>query len=100
MSGVTNYFEVAAANACGTSGPSALLAVFLPKPSLGVALGPGALVLNWPQWASGWDLVSATNLVAPVTWLPVTNLITTNNGQLSATLPFGIGLRFFKLLSH
>lgn len=100
LSGATNYFEVTAANACGSSSPSAPLAVFLPQPSLGVTLGASALVVNWPEWASGWELVSATNLLPPVAWMPVTSSITTNNGQVSATLPFGFGNRFFKLLSH
>lgn len=98
VNGSTNYYQVAAASACGTSANSAAIAVFLPKPALSVSAGPGSITIQWPAWASDWALWSATNLTAPVAWAPVTNA-TSLDGQFMVTLPVAAGDCFFRLAS-
>jgi hypothetical protein len=99
VSGLTNSYKVAAQSACGMSATSAAVSVWLPLPALGFSIGGGALVVSWPSWASDWQLRSATNLAAPVLWSPVTNTVSSANGQYVATLPMGTGTCFFRLAS-
>ena len=96
----TNYYQVAAVSACGTSANSATVGVFLPKPTLAVnSFGAGSLTFSWPGWAGDWGLYASTNLTPPVIWLPVTNMAGSNNSQFSVTLPIGSGNQFFRLKS-
>jgi hypothetical protein len=100
VSGCINYYQVTAANGCDVSANSATLGVLLVNPVLSVANVSGAggrLVIAWPAWADDWQLVSATNLVPPVVWLPVTNQATINNEQSTVTLPLDAAARFFRL---
>jgi hypothetical protein len=76
-----------------------VVGVFLPLPVLGMSVSPGSLTLNWPGWASDWRLYATTNLTPPVLWLPVTNMVSSNNGVFTATLPIGLGIQFFRLVS-
>jgi hypothetical protein len=99
LSGQTNYYQVAAQSACGTSANSAAVSVWLPLPVLSVSAGGGALVVNWPGWASDWLLWAATNLAPPVAWSVVTNAVGNSNGQFTVTLLVGPGTRFFRLAS-
>lgn len=100
--GKTNYYAVAAVDACGPSANSAAISVFLPLPALAVSVNANAAALNifWPGWAAGWALYFATNLTPPVIWLPVTNAIGSNNGQFNLTLPMDSANLFFRLFSH
>jgi len=100
VTGVTNYYEVAATYACTVSPLSAPVAVFLPKPVVSIA-SPDAsgISVSWPSWASDWNLYYATNLVPPVSWLLVTNPVVSTNNQLNVTVPIGIGISFFRLIS-
>ncbi len=99
VSGVTNYYEVAAVDGCGASATSAVASVLLPLPALGANLSANSLNLNWPGWASDWELCSTTNLTPPVAWLPVTNFAASNSGQFTVTLPVNGGIQFFRLLA-
>jgi hypothetical protein len=102
VSGLTNFYEVAATDGCGSSANSAAVSVFLPQPILGFSLGTSgsgmsSLIFNWPGWANDWLLSSATNLTPPAVWFPVTNAVGSNAGQFKATVPIGSGMRFFRL---
>lgn len=102
VSGLTNFYEVAATDGCGSSANSAAVSVFLPQPILGFSLGTSgsgmsSLIFNWPGWANDWLLSSATNLTPPAVWFPVTNAVGSNAGQFNATVPIGSGMRFFRL---
>ena len=55
------------------------------------------LVLAWTADASNYSLQSATNIVAPVLWSPVTNAPVIISGQKVVTLPIGPGTTYFRL---
>jgi hypothetical protein len=97
--GQTNYYQVAAYTACGVSPYSAAVGVFLSIPSLAANWSAGLLSISWPDWANDWQLWSATNLAAPVTWSAVTNPPTSSNGFLSVSLPMRFSAEFFRLAS-
>ena len=99
VSGQTNYYEVAAVSACGASANSAPVSVLLPLPGLGFSATGGMLAVSWPDWASDWQLWSATNLDSPVAWSLVTNAVSSSNGQLVVILPIGSGACYFRLAS-
>jgi hypothetical protein len=99
LSGRTNYYEVAAVDGCGASANSVPVGVFLPLPALGLNVSGNSLAISWPTWASDWGLYSATNLTAPILWLPVTNTPVNSNGVFNVTLPIGSGVQFFRLVS-
>jgi len=60
-----------------------------------LSFAANSVAFAWPAWA----LTTATNLVAPVQWLTVTNPPGSNNGQFSVMLPFAVAARFFWLKS-
>jgi hypothetical protein len=97
--GQTNYYQVAAYTACGVSPYSAPAGVFLPFPVLAANAGSGSLTLTWPDWADDWLLFSATNLIPPVVWSPVTNSVTSSNGFFYVNLPLRYAVEFFRLVS-
>jgi hypothetical protein len=55
------------------------------------------LLLSWPGWATGYSVYNSSNLVAPITWQPMTNLPQTNNGRFNLSLPPVRGEQFFRL---
>lgn len=55
------------------------------------------LVLSWTVDASNYSLQSATNVVPPVSWSPVTNAPVIIGGQKVVTLPIGPGTTYFRL---
>ena len=98
MSGVTNFYKVAAVDGCGASAASPAAGVLLPLPALAIGnVGAGWLTLSWPGWAGGWTLYSTTNLVPPIVWQPVTNTAASNNGMFNATAPISAGVQYFHL---
>ncbi len=101
FSGRTNYYQVASVSNCGTGNTSPVVSVALPRPVLGGGLDAagGTFKINWPAWGTNWTLWCATNLLPPITWVPITNSIVSSNGQLNVTLPIGTGSRFFRLTS-
>jgi len=62
-----------------------------------VNLGAGTLSIRWPTSATGWALYFATNLMPPVLWWPVTNVVGSNGGQFEVSVPLTSGARFFRL---
>jgi hypothetical protein len=100
ISGITNYYAVSAVSACGYSVNSAAVGVFLPKPVIGFSLSAGLLTLSWPGWANDWVLYATTNLTSPIFWVPITNVVGSNNAQFNVTLPVGSGSQFFRLTGN
>jgi hypothetical protein len=97
--GLTNYYIIAATDACGAGANSAAVGVFLPLPALGINVSANSVAISWPGWASDWGLYATANLTPPVAWLPVTNAVGSNNGVFNTTLPIGPGIQFFRLVS-
>jgi len=59
---------------------------------------PGFLTFGWPSDAPNAYLESATNLIPPTVWSPVTNPApTVVGGQTTITLPIGNGTKFFRV---
>jgi len=99
INGQMNYYKVGAISNCGAGTNSAAVGVLLPLPLLGVNVGSGALNLSWPNWATDWVLYSATNLVPPIVWSPVTNSTVNTNGQWLMSLPINADAKFYRLSS-
>jgi hypothetical protein len=66
-------------------------------PELALAAGDSSVSLSWPAWAAPLELRTATNLVPPVAWHPVTNASVAANGRLRVTVPVRTGADFFRL---
>jgi len=100
ISDVTYYYQVAAANNCGSSAATAPVKVYLPNPSLGLMVSASAnrLSLSWPSWASDRTVYYATNLSPPVVWVPVTSGLSTNSGVVNLQMTSGADTGFFQLI--
>jgi autotransporter-associated beta strand protein len=69
-------------------------------PRLSLNSQPSTLNLSWPSDASYFSLYFATNLVPPVTWLPMSNVPVLTAGQWRVTLPLPAnGQRYFRVRS-
>lgn len=99
VSGQANLYQVAGTDVCGAGANSAVAAIFLPQPALGMSVSADTLAITWPGWASDWGLYATTNLTPPVVWWPVTNAVDSSNGQFNVTLPIGSENQFFRLAS-
>jgi hypothetical protein len=96
----TWYYVVSAVNTFGESANSAeVSATPRPPPALSANAAPTQFTLGWPAWATGYTVLSASNLLAPIQWQPVTN-VPQNNGT-TFTLPISptAGQQFFRLTS-
>jgi len=58
---------------------------------------PGSFNLTWPVSSTLFALEATSSLLPPVSWAPVTNLITILNGSNYASIVPGSGDRFFRL---
>jgi len=76
-----------------SAGPNAL---FVPLPSLSVALSGSSVVLSWPLNVPGFTLESNTNFPA-ASWITVTNPQVLQNGQHTVTVPISNSSQFFRL---
>jgi hypothetical protein len=62
--------------------------------------GP-AFNLQWPLSGAGMSLMTATNLMPPTGWLPVTNIVQNTGTWYTVTLPLDAGVsRFYRLQSN
>jgi hypothetical protein len=55
------------------------------------------VALSWPSGPWSYQLLSATNLMRPVSWSNVTQPQTTNSNQVMVSVPAVAGQRFFRL---
>jgi hypothetical protein len=99
VAGQTNYYQVAAVNACHTGVASTPIGVFLPKPELSIASSGDSITVSWPDWAADWNVYYTTNLAPPITWALVTNGVINSNGSFSVTLPVSDDAGFFQLVA-
>jgi sugar lactone lactonase YvrE len=65
-------------------------------PTLFITPNGTNVVLSWSTAAANYNLKSATNLASP-TWLPVSGILFTNNGNLVLTNAINGPVRFFRL---
>jgi hypothetical protein len=69
----------------------------LPSPQLAITrLGTNVMV-SWPALASGYQLLSATNLASPVAWSNVSQTSVTNGNVISTLVPISGRQQFFRL---
>jgi hypothetical protein len=74
--------------------------VLISLPTMSYSTGVNSLELRWPGWASGWQLYAATDLNPPIAWTPVTNSISSSNGEFFVELPYSRATEFFNLISQ
>jgi len=98
--GQTNYYRIAAYSSCGTGNYSSLASVYVTLPSLVYNTGENSLSLRWPDWAGNWQLYFATNLMPPIAWSPVTNPISSSNGEFVTDLPYRFRAEYFRLIGQ
>lgn len=98
--GSTYYYVVTALNAFGESANSDQTRANVPFPKLTVTASPQNVILSWPASASPLALNSATNLLPPVVWSPVTNAAINQGGTWTVGLPATGALRFFRLFAE
>ena len=55
------------------------------------------VVISWTTDQANFNLESATNLISPAVWTPVTNTPTIDGNQRSVTVPIGTKAQFFRL---
>jgi len=96
----TWYYVVSAVNSLGESAFSAeVSAIPRPTPALSGNTSPGEFTLAWPAWATGYTVMSATNLLAPIQWQPITNLPQHNGTTLTLPIAPNAARQFFRLSS-
>ncbi|HEX9047743.1 MAG TPA: hypothetical protein VF988_12020 [Verrucomicrobiae bacterium] len=66
-------------------------------PTLNLAATGTNVVVSWPNYASGYQLQSTTNLFAANSWLPVTTGISTNGLSISVQIIKTGQARYFRL---
>jgi hypothetical protein len=82
----------------GLSSATNTVTILAAPPTLGIApASSGESALSWPAWAAHFTLYSATNLSPPVTWSPVTNVVSSQGDMNTVTTPLDPGSRFFQL---
>jgi hypothetical protein len=70
-------------------------------PSLNIArTTTNTVAISWPSPSTGFTLQQNTNLSLTNSWSPVAQAAVTNAGQISVTVPAGVGSRFFRLNSQ
>ncbi len=69
----------------------------LTVPQLTIAPAGTNVTVSWPNFAAGYQLLSATNLAAPVVWSGVTQVTQTNSTQDFVLMPISGRQQFFRL---
>ncbi len=72
------------------------------NPQLGFGFNANGLAITWPAWAPDFTLWSANDLIAPITWSPVSAAIIQTNGHYEAQLgvPYATNTLWFHLRSN
>jgi hypothetical protein len=76
------------------------VAVPVPFPKLSASVGGQQVALSWSNAAVTLRLRSATNLLPPVAWLPVTNVPLWQSGLWQLVWSPGDSPRFFRLAAE
>lgn len=95
--GQTYYYLVSALNNYGEGSVSNEAAAPVPFPRLSASLAADQVALSWSNAAVTLRLRSATNLLPPIVWLPVTNAPLFQNGLWQLVWSPGDSPRFFRL---
>jgi len=95
--GTTLHYVVTSINAYGESASSTAVSVTVPFPRLSASLSPGHITLAWSNPASVLTLRTATSLVPPVAWSPVTNAASLQSGVWQIQWLPDSAVRFFRL---
>ncbi len=100
----TTYYYVVSAIKSGSESANSNEAGATPEAPLQLTavLAPDGhqLALSWPGWASNYNLYTATNLSAPVSWQAVTNAPQSSNGTFNLNLPINdSGQQFYRLFA-
>jgi hypothetical protein len=67
------------------------------RPQLTIARSGNNVIFTWPTSATGFSLLSATNLASPVVWAAVSPLPVVVNGQNTVTNAISDPRKFYKL---
>jgi hypothetical protein len=97
----SNWVWASSMTVASNAGFSASSAVIRPSPVLSVATATGQLSLSWPASGVGFGLYTATNVISPVAWSPVTNQPSLVGAQWQVGVPLAPEVaRFFRLQSQ
>jgi hypothetical protein len=66
-------------------------------PALTIQLAPGQVMLSWPPGGEGMVVQTASNLVSPVLWMNITNVIQVISSTSFVTVPITASAQFFRL---
>jgi uncharacterized repeat protein (TIGR03803 family) len=92
-------YDVIISNSAGSiSSDPALLVVNPGAPQLTILLSGTNILLTWPASPGDFALQSATNLLAPVIWTPVSSAPILVNGQNTVTVPVSGTQQFYELI--
>ncbi len=99
LSGTTLY---GTASAGGLDGNGVVFDISFPSPLLTITLSGTNANVTWPSGVpgfsyDGYTLQSTTNLVSPVSWIPVSVTPVVGNGQNSVTDPISDPQQFYRL---
>ncbi len=67
------------------------------RPEMSLVLSGGNASLSWPTYATGYQVYTASNLVAPVFWSPLTNTVRNQGTNYSVTAHVSGQKAFFRL---
>jgi hypothetical protein len=68
-------------------------------PILTIARSNSFVVISWPQFAGAFRLQNNTNLASINGWVASSHSTSTNNGQISVTIPATTGKQFYRLIN-
>jgi beta-galactosidase len=96
--GLTYYYVVQAATACGASTNSLETSITtLPSPMLSASANAGSVRLAWPAWAGNYSVDTAANLAPPAIWTSLSAGAQLSNGTYYLNLATTNSQQFYRL---